>query len=114
MRTPGQAEGRPCGVCAVGQQGEVSWYQDLLAKLTVEGQLSVVAVPLQVKDQYPGRERGVQLRSRRGRADGSAAERSAAKSTAGATTNLGSLLNLWVTVADFPEHFSHEYSISSI
>lgn len=27
---------------------------------------------------------------------------------------LGSLLNLCVTVADFPLHFSHEYSISSI
>lgn len=29
-------------------------------------------------------------------------------------TYLGSLLNLCVTVAAFPLHFSHEYSISSI
>lgn len=29
-------------------------------------------------------------------------------------TDLGNLLNLCITVAAFPLHFSHEYSISSI
>lgn len=53
MRTPAQAERGPRGICAVGQQSEVFGDHNLLTQLTVERQLGIVAVALEMENQNP-------------------------------------------------------------
>lgn len=51
---PAEAGRGSGGLGAVGQQGQVSGDQNLLPQLAVQGQLSVKAVPFQVKDENSG------------------------------------------------------------
>lgn len=48
LGTPAEINGGSCGFSAVGQQSQVSRNHHLLAKLAVQRQLGVKAVPLQV------------------------------------------------------------------
>lgn len=112
LRAPAQTNWRSGEIGTVGLESQVPGNEHLLAQLAVQGQLRVETISFQVQDQHPGWGRSPKK-----------AIITSPLWVRSETANcqmfvfrcyLGSLLNLCVTVADFPLHFSHEYSISSI